>query len=638
MRFLLLLLALSSISGCVHSSPINPPQQNLRLPGENYFFNDVRQLTDSGENSEAYWSFDGRWLSFQHKDPQSNCYQIYKMKNDGKEAMKLSGESGYATCSFFFPNDRRIFFSSTRAYDSTCPPPPHLNSDFAWYLSPDYQFYSVKPDANDLIPIEPGGPRAYNAEARACHDGSVIFTSDRKGDLDLYHAKMDSFGLFTEIHAITHTLGYDGGASFSPDCSKIAWRASRPRKGKELANYKSLLAKHWIKPETLEIWIANSDGTHAHQVTQLDAVSSTPTFTPDGSQLLFSSNLKDVRKNEFNLYLINSNGTDLRTITTSQGIESFPMFSPDGKYLTWTSNRNSLEHSSKTHIFIAEWIAAKTGSQQVPTPFLQQPQKESMPADRFLDLTLNNPRFENIVSEKFASLGLKVRAEEEAGDSPDHSLKARPILSTWGQSCKKLKPIVISAGLSQNNDASSIAAAVEVARIVVSDPKSKQSCFVFIAFTNPSNNFEFQPVAALLQKLHFRPKAILNIHSVGTLENNTLMTSGTHSAIEWPELIEAECDKHHLSCIPTELSSPLLYPNPVPVLDFFTAPNNGPNDSGHYVNATGGVQAAAAIAAIAIQTSLRSQELHFRKAGEILQSKSIRDLRGEETQSIKSFH
>ena len=50
--------------------------------------------------------------------------------------------------------------------------------------------YSAKPDGTDLVPIEPGAPRAYNAEATVCRDGSVVFTSDREGDLELYTAKL----------------------------------------------------------------------------------------------------------------------------------------------------------------------------------------------------------------------------------------------------------------------------------------------------------------------------------------------------------------------------------------------------------------------------------------------------------------
>ena len=42
-------------------------------------FNNLRQLTFSGENAEAYFSKDGKSLIFQSHDGDSLCDQIYIM-------------------------------------------------------------------------------------------------------------------------------------------------------------------------------------------------------------------------------------------------------------------------------------------------------------------------------------------------------------------------------------------------------------------------------------------------------------------------------------------------------------------------------------------------------------------------------
>ena len=52
----------------------------------------------------------------------------------------------------------------------------------------------------------------------------AIAQSLRDGDIDLY--RMDADG--KNVRRLTNTPGYDGGAFFNADCTKIVWRASRP--------------------------------------------------------------------------------------------------------------------------------------------------------------------------------------------------------------------------------------------------------------------------------------------------------------------------------------------------------------------------------------------------------------------------
>ena len=67
-------------------------------------------------------------------------------------------------------------------------------------------------------------------------DGSrIAYVVANAGDLDVY--VMDADG--SNVKRLTDTPGYDGGAFFSPDCSKIVWRASRPSPGEELEDYLS---------------------------------------------------------------------------------------------------------------------------------------------------------------------------------------------------------------------------------------------------------------------------------------------------------------------------------------------------------------------------------------------------------------
>src|SRR5437016_1212441 len=95
----------------------------------------VRQLTYGGENAEAYFSPDGRWLIFQSTRDGRSCDQQYIMRSsDGAEVHRVSNGSGKTTCGYFFDAGRKILFASTHAADSTCPPRPDPSHGYVWGL------------------------------------------------------------------------------------------------------------------------------------------------------------------------------------------------------------------------------------------------------------------------------------------------------------------------------------------------------------------------------------------------------------------------------------------------------------------------------------------------------------------------
>jgi Tol biopolymer transport system component len=53
--------------------------------------------------------------------------------------------------------------------------------------------------------------------------------------------------------------------------------------------------------------------------------------------------------------MINLDGTGLEQITFDDVFDSFPMFSPDGTQLVFSSNRNN-GGTRETNMFIADWV------------------------------------------------------------------------------------------------------------------------------------------------------------------------------------------------------------------------------------------------------------------------------------------
>ncbi len=328
---------------------------SLALPGEKHLRN-VRQLTFGGQNAEAYFSADDRYLIFQHQGSDVPCDQIYTMPvetSDGKPATPrlASTGKGRTTCSYFFPAGNRILFSSTHEAAAECPPKPDYSKGYVWPIYSTYDIYTAKPDGSDLrrLTNSPG----YDAEATISRDGKqIVFTSTRNGDLDIY--TMDADG--NHVRQLTHELGYDGGPYFSYDGKKIVYRAEHPKTPGETADYKSLLAQGVIRPGNLEIWVMDADGKNKHQVTHNGAANFAPYWLPDGKRIIFASNLADPKNGrDFDLYIINEDGTGQERITFYPDFDAFPMFSADGKKLVWASNRNGKE-PHETNIFIADWV------------------------------------------------------------------------------------------------------------------------------------------------------------------------------------------------------------------------------------------------------------------------------------------
>jgi len=330
-------------------SPAITQDNQLALPAEKHLRN-LKQLTFGGENAEAYFSADGKQLIFQSTREGHGCDQIYTMNVDGSNVKMISNGEGRTTCSYFYPNAKRVLYSSTYLGDKQCPPRPDFSKGYVWAVYPSFDIFTANPDGSDLKQLTntPG----YDAETTITRDGKkLVFTSMRDGDLDIY--TMDADG--KNVRRLTNELGYDGGPFWSYDGKQIVYRANHPQTDQEKADYTELLKQNLIRPTTLEIWVMNADGSNKRQVTSNGKANFGPYFFPDGKRIIFASNMHDPRGRDFDLYKINTDGTGLERITFSEAFDGFPMFSPDGKKLVFASNRNA-KVQGETNVFIADWV------------------------------------------------------------------------------------------------------------------------------------------------------------------------------------------------------------------------------------------------------------------------------------------
>ena len=65
------------------------------------------------EAAEWYFSPDGKYLIGNAKGPGDAAYHVYVSSFDGTDIRRINGQ-GEDACSFFFPDGRRVLWTSTR--------------------------------------------------------------------------------------------------------------------------------------------------------------------------------------------------------------------------------------------------------------------------------------------------------------------------------------------------------------------------------------------------------------------------------------------------------------------------------------------------------------------------------------------
>ena len=280
----------------------------------------IRQLTNGGENAEAYWSPDGQRIIFQSTRDQLQCDQIFIMNRDGGNLHMVSTGKGRTTCGYFLPDNKHILYASTHEAGDACPPAADRSKGYVWAVYPTYKIYLATDDGKILKTL--AGAPGYNAEGTVnLKTGRIVYTSMASGDLDLWTMKPDG----SDKKQITKTDGYDGGPGvFARRQADRVARESSADAGNGQALSRFAERESDVADEDGAVrWRMATERTRK-QITNFGCASFAPTFTPDGKKILFASNKHDCDGRKFELYLVNVDGIGSGTGDGFRRFHGFP--------------------------------------------------------------------------------------------------------------------------------------------------------------------------------------------------------------------------------------------------------------------------------------------------------------------------
>ena len=130
-----------------------------------------------------------------------------------------------------------------------------------------------------------------------------------------------------------------------------------------------LLACFWLATSTLnakivfrskrlgggEIYTMNSDGTNPIRVTHDPTSALSPSWSPNGRQIVYHSTRGSQVVRDSNIWVIDADGENLRQLTHHPEWDNYPDWSPDGNQIVFDSDRLSKEgEPPRTEIFLMD--------------------------------------------------------------------------------------------------------------------------------------------------------------------------------------------------------------------------------------------------------------------------------------------
>lgn len=324
-NWLILAAATLTGAGLAAAEPAAPARDSRELP--------TYRIPNLAENGEAYYAPDGVHLIAQVTDPDAQDpgkgkvggALTYTFTDSGKDIRRIN-DHGMDACSWFYPNGKRLLWTSTRDHIDDMPPGN-------WSDDADYpqgsELYASDLDGKNIQRLT--NNRWYDAEATVSPDGKwIVFGRQIDGNADLWRMKADG----TEQTQLTNTKDWqEGEAYFLPDSETVIFRAWKESDKKRLEEQDR---KNGTRSQTpMNIYSMKIVGPDRNILprTFTNDMNWSPYPAPDGRHFL---TVRIVDGSNWELFLADMAGGEPVRLTYNPGWDGMGAFSPDGRKMVFT--------------------------------------------------------------------------------------------------------------------------------------------------------------------------------------------------------------------------------------------------------------------------------------------------------------